>query len=258
MSILGTAFLDLSLSIDRPLGFLAVRLEDVDSSGRSARVSYGILNLAHREGHDRVTPAVPGETMRVSVKLCDTAYVFAPGHRIRVAISTAYWPTVWPSPEAVTLSLQTAGCTLRLPVATAAEAGAIHFPDAEAPPPVARAVVEPPENRRELRRDYITGEEEMEVVVDDGLLRIESHGLAVGRRCVERYAIHPDDPLSARCEADWTMRVERGDWKTRTETRATMWASKESFHIRVGVQAFLNGDLVFSREDEQSIPRNGI
>ena len=258
LSILGTTVLDLSLSIDRPLGFLAVRLEDVDPSGRSARISYGLLNIAHREGHDRVTPAVPGEMMRVRVKLCDTAYVFAPGHRIRVAVSTAYWPTVWPSPEAVTLSIETAGCALRLPVASAGEAGAIHFTEAEAPAPVARAVVEPPENRRELRRNYITGEEIMEVVVDDGLLRIETHGLAVGRRCVERYVIHPDDPLSALCEADWTMRVERGDWKTRTETRATMRADKDSFHIRVGVQAFLNGSLVFSREDEQSIPRDGI
>lgn len=258
IAILGTPFLDLCLSIDRPLGFVAVRLEDVDPTGRSARVSYGILNLAHREGHERVVPAVPGETMHVSVKLCDTAYEFAAGHRIRIAVSTAYWPTVWPSPGPVTLSLETLGSALRLPVRSAGLAPAIRFPEAEAPAPDARTAVQMPENRRELRRDYISGEETMDVVVDDGLLRIDSHGLEVGRRCVERYAIRPDDPLSARCEAEWTMRVQRGDWKTRTETRATMRADAERFIINVGVVAYLNGGAVFSREEERSIPRNGI
>jgi len=41
---------------------------------------------------------------------------FPPGHRIRVAISTAYSPLVWPAPEPVTLGVYASVSVLELPV----------------------------------------------------------------------------------------------------------------------------------------------
>src|SRR5205085_9435254 len=37
-------------------------------------------------------------------------------HRLRVAISSCYWPMVWPSPEAVTLTIDPEESHLELPV----------------------------------------------------------------------------------------------------------------------------------------------
>ena len=51
-----------------------------------------------------------------AVQLNDIAYAFQAGHRIRLALSTSYWPTVWPSPEPVTLRLWTGASTIELPV----------------------------------------------------------------------------------------------------------------------------------------------
>ena len=258
VEILGTPVLEITVAVDKPLGLLAVRLNDIDSSGRSARVSYGLLNLTHRDGHEVIMPAKPGEPIKLRIKLCDTAYSFARGHRIRIAISTAYWPTVWPSPEQCSLTLFTGSSALHLPVPTGISQKPVSFLAPEGPAPVKRELLKAGEMRRSLHRDYITGQEFMEVVVDDGMQRIETHGLEVGRRCVERYFIHPDDPLSARIEADWTMNLGRGDWRIRTETRSVMTSSKEAFLLEAHLVAYVGNEEVFSRTFRSSVPRDGI
>ena len=50
-------------------------------------------------------PVAPGEAMDIAVRLDDIAYQVPAGHRLRVAVSSTYWPLVWPSPRAVVLTL---------------------------------------------------------------------------------------------------------------------------------------------------------
>ena len=49
LEILGAPVVMLDIACDKPLANLAVRLCDVHDDGASLRVSYGILNLAHRD-----------------------------------------------------------------------------------------------------------------------------------------------------------------------------------------------------------------
>src|SRR3546814_13605993 len=65
---------------------------DVAPDGSSKRVTYAILNLNHRDGREPPKPLTPGERFKITVPLIETGYSFLPGHRIRVAISTTYWP----------------------------------------------------------------------------------------------------------------------------------------------------------------------
>src|SRR4029077_9820323 len=53
IEILGAARVTLDVAADRPMANLVVRLCDVHPSGESLRVSYGVLNLTHRERHGR-------------------------------------------------------------------------------------------------------------------------------------------------------------------------------------------------------------
>ena len=46
-----------------------VRLCDVRPDKASLRVSYGILNLAHRDGHETPAPLVPGRRYQVRILL---------------------------------------------------------------------------------------------------------------------------------------------------------------------------------------------
>jgi hypothetical protein len=102
---LGSPVVELLLSADKPLGQIAVRLCDVAPDGASQRVSYGVLNLAHRNGSAAPESLVPGEPVRVVLPLKVLGHRFAAGHRIRFAVSTAYWPILWPAPYAATITL---------------------------------------------------------------------------------------------------------------------------------------------------------
>src|SRR5205814_199440 len=58
----------------------------------------------------------PGRRYRLRVALNHIAQAFAAGSRLRLAVSTAYWPVVWPSAQAVALTLFTGASGLELPV----------------------------------------------------------------------------------------------------------------------------------------------
>ena len=82
---------------------IAARLEDVAPDGSSTLVTYGLLNLTHRDGHEHPQALVPGRMYRVEIALNDIAQAFPAGHRIRLALATSHWPIAWPSPEMATL-----------------------------------------------------------------------------------------------------------------------------------------------------------
>jgi putative CocE/NonD family hydrolase len=114
--ILGAPAVTLDLAVDKPVAFLYVRLNEVETDGVSKRVTYGVLNLTHRNGHEFPEPLEPGKRYCIHLPLQDCAHSFRAGTRIRVAVSTTYWPTIRPSPEAVTLTVHAGNSELELPV----------------------------------------------------------------------------------------------------------------------------------------------
>ena len=62
--ILGAPVVSLMVSSDKPQANVAVRLCDVSPDGQSARVSFGVLNLSHRDSHEHPQSLVPGRSER--------------------------------------------------------------------------------------------------------------------------------------------------------------------------------------------------
>ena len=63
VEILGAAIVTLDVASDRPIANLVVRLCDVHPSGELLRVSYGVLNLTHRDGHEKPALLVIGAAL---------------------------------------------------------------------------------------------------------------------------------------------------------------------------------------------------
>jgi putative CocE/NonD family hydrolase len=144
IEILGRPKLRLKLAIDKPLGNIAVRLNDIHPSGEVSRVSWGVLNLAHRNGNESPEPMVPGRTVAIEIELNECGYRFMRGHKMRVAISTAYWPMIMPPPERVTATINLGqDAFIELPV----RAGVDVY---EMPEPNAPAGTEPALDRTQL------------------------------------------------------------------------------------------------------------
>jgi uncharacterized protein len=55
-----------------------------------------VLNLTHPEGHDQPAPLAIGERCQGRTQFNDAGSVFPPGHKVRLAISTTYWPMICP------------------------------------------------------------------------------------------------------------------------------------------------------------------
>ncbi|MBS7537502.1 CocE/NonD family hydrolase [Ancylobacter lacus] len=259
LAVIGQPVLHLELAADRPRAMVAVRLNDVAPDGSSARVSYGLINLNHSAGHDRFAALVPGQCYCVAVPLCDIAHRFKAGHRLRVAVSTSYWPTAWPAPEAATLSLFAGASRLALPVWHPG-AQSRRLPDMDPPvlpPAEPRTTLREGRFRRELASDLVSGIRRMQVHLDYGEERIEPSGMVIGRINDETYEVVAGDPLSARIATGWTMTMARGDWSVRTESLAHMSGDADSFRITARLDLFEGEVLARTRTWDVTIPREG-
>ncbi len=254
MQVLGQAMLRLRLSSDKPLGFIAVRMNDVAPDGSSVRIAHGMLNLCHRDSMEDPVPMVPGEEIGVSISLDLSAYRLAVGHRLRIALSNSYWPFLWPSPEAGRLTVTGGG--LSVPVLTG-EAG-IWTPPAPQTARPANRRREGDASIRRIERDLIAGT--VALLVEDDLGRVENldTGLVNIEKMTERWEIRPEDPLSARHHTIWHQGLSRGDWQvsTRAETLMTATATHLVMHARL--TAWEGEVQVFDREWNEEVPRRFV
>lgn len=257
--ILGTPAARLTFSVDRPTAFVCVRLCDVAPNGASTRVTYGIFNLTHVNGADKPIRLVPGKRYTLRVPLIDTAYSFVKGHRIRVAVSTTYWPLIWPSPQPVTLTLLTGKSAFELPVRPPRKEDKTppKFKPVEAAEPFRKTALSQGFRKRTVHTDMGTGETVVEVNDDSGRNRYDDIDLEAQARSTERYSVREDDPLAATAEVTWTWTFERKDWRIRTESRTHMSCTKRNFILHASLAAYEDDDKVFERSFEEVIPRNG-
>lgn len=92
LEISGWPHLELFASSDCDDTEWHVKLTDVDESGRSLKVCQGCLRASNRESLEHPAPLRPGEVVRFDVELWPVHYVFQPGHRVRVTITSSDFP----------------------------------------------------------------------------------------------------------------------------------------------------------------------
>jgi hypothetical protein len=96
----------LRASSSAPLADWFVRLSDVAPDGTVTLVSGAGLNGAQREPASDPKDLAPNQTYPLDIEMHLASWTFAKGHKIRLAVSNALWPMVWPTPYAMTTSLQ--------------------------------------------------------------------------------------------------------------------------------------------------------
>jgi putative CocE/NonD family hydrolase len=256
LELFGTPEVVLDLATDRRQANIAVRLSDVAPDGAATRITYGILNLSHRDGHARPKPMAPGRRTRVRLRLNDLAQAIPKGHRLRLSISAAYWPIVWPAPEPVTLTLFAgSGAALLLPVRSPQRRDRSLRPFAEPVTAPEKDVVDIEGGSRlnEVRRELATGRE-AEITRRGGGARLP-HGVTASVEGTYHLEILPEDPNSAVYEAAWTTRQEKGRWKVRTETRTRLTSDPGFFHLDAEMAAFSGGRKISHRRWRKRIRR---
>lgn len=257
LEILGAPEVALELSVNRPVAMIAVRLCDVAPDGRSTRVTYGLLNLTHRDSHAAPTPLTPGRRYRVSVTLNDIAQAFPAGHRLRLSLSTSYWPLAWPSPEPVRLTVFDRPSALHLPVRPPRpeDERLADFGEAQGAPIPASTQVEQGENAWYVTRDLEHDRATLEVIDDAGVVYLEEPDITVRTRAVERYSSYGQDFTSLRGETHWDCERRRGDWHVRTVTHTVLTANAQTFQVHATLTAYEGEHEVYRRAWDCTIPR---
>jgi putative CocE/NonD family hydrolase len=254
--MVGDPALVLTFMVDRPVAQVAARLMDVAPDGAATRVSYGLLNLTHRNGHEHPEKLEPGQTYTVTVPMKHVAQTFRAGHRIRLGLSTSYFPIAWPAPEPVTLTVLTDDCRLELPLCDAVPVPVDTFGPARAAAPLTLDVERAPSASWLVSEDTDTGRLVIDVVDDEGAATIRRQGFFHAAKGTERYTILPDDPTSAEGEVTWVHEMRRENWTVRTVTWTRLTSDTSDYQIEARLQAFVNDTCIRDLDWNVSIPRD--
>lgn len=257
LEIVGRPRLKLAVRVDQPVAQVVARLCDVAPNGASQRITYRPFNLTHHDSHETPKALVPGELYDVEFELNACAHRLAPGHRLRLALSTSYWPIVWPAPKPFEITLEIEGCQLVIPercVEFEPEPANPGSPDSF---PMLNADVLREPSSTVQRSTNNKGHTTLDTFDDFGMVRDPYHGLISGSDVTMHYAIHPEDPASATFSSKWNFRFKRDDWEVWIETRSRMSCDESNFYLHRELRATEGPDdtEVLTKEWSRTVPR---
>jgi hypothetical protein len=257
IELLGTVEVALEVAVDQPLALVAARLCDVAPDGASTLITWGMLNLTHRDRHESPQPLETGRRYSVRIPLNVIGQAVPAGHRMRLALSPTYWPSAWPSPVQVTLSVFADGEShVALPV---------HDPAAEtltAPQfgqPEMAAPVELFGERALRSRLFEPGATDVCQIITDEEVReqlLAPTGTRDTEVNIDTWSISAGTPLSAGVRCERTFELEREGWSVRVHAVSEMTCDETSFHVSDSLEAYEGGEPVFGRTSEIAIPRD--
>lgn len=258
LEILGNPRLIVRLASDQPTAHLAVRINEVLQGGASWNVSYGVLNLTHRDGHERPEPLIRGKKYDIRLSCYFVAHRFKKGSRIRVALTESLWPMVWPSPRPVTLTITAGQSYLLLPVRSPEAV------ESAIPIPVIHGAVE----RRDRADPRILATRVVRTGPDaDGRVSVRKDlpqpaqtvpgvGTIVSGGSVWTRSIREGDPNSSLWTVEWVRQLQRGDWNTKIRSTVELTSTVDEFRLKESIAAWEGSTTVFERAWDTRIKRD--
>ncbi len=261
MTIVGAPKVSLTVTADAPLAMLAARLCDVRPDGSVARITWGVVNLTHPEDHSVVRELEPDVPTRAEITLNDIAYTVPEGHVLRLALSSSYWPLVWPSPTPVGITLELAESNLTIPAIAEPQPLATPFSPALAAsgPSITQLGADSIFTRRlETIDGRLVRTVDGTGATGGGLTRFDDIDLTVGYEAHRRYEIGLDDPTSARVSYTHRISFDRDDWTVTIDSDTMLSSTATNFEHEAAVVAKLGHEVVFERRWSRHSPRRGL
>lgn len=252
VDLLGRSVLCAPVTTDRPQANLIARLVDVHPDGHAHLVALGVWNLSHRQSDESPEPMVPGQATDVELLLDAAGYRFRAGHRIRLSVSTHYFPMVLPPPEPVVVCLALGGATLTLP--TPRDLVDIDLPEPPEGLLPTFPVRVPGGSTHTVERDgdrvthHRTG--------DTGELEHPGNGMVWRERYESTATIADADPGSFDTMESLTVMRRRDGVETVAVTHGRLRATPTMWRVETSIVATEDGVEVFRREWADDIPRD--
>lgn len=260
--ILGYPTVDIKLSSDKEKAMLYASIMDIAPDGSATRVSYGVMNLTHLEGHDKVVLLEPGKDVNARVTLDCCAHRFPKGHRIRLSLATTFWPMFWNMPEDATLDLDLTNAKLNLPIFTGKDCQGPNMEPQSAPDTPA-TFLEEGRVDRSIHYDIVTDTwtcitNGVGGVFGEGVYRFDDIDVTVEHNLKRELILSNKDPLSAQYTIYQEMKIGREGWWIEADIVTKQTGDLENFYLETDMDVTENGKEVFNKRWDEKVERNGL
>jgi hypothetical protein len=186
----------------------------------------------------------------VTVQLDATSWIFERGHRIRLDLAGADWPSTWAPPQAGTLTVDRSASALVLPVL-------------DAPHPDRRPSFVPGTERAEMPDPIPTWRIERDVLARESRVHIDQstdHDVETGAHVVAWYdgetGVSVTDPSRAWSSGEVTYHLTWPEVDARARAVGTLRSDAERWHLELTLEVSDAGEVWAERTWERSFPRH--
>ncbi len=256
--VVGFPRVKLRVSADAPLAHWIARLEDVQPDGTVSLVAGALINGSQRDSRLEPKPLVPGEVYDIAFELHFTTWTFKPGHRVRLAVSNALFPMIWPTPYPMTTKLVVGGefTQLEIPILPPGKRRAPDFklPEPREQRPDARylEVESWPHGFYEQKKDLWTSNFSVEW---KGIKDYEIQGRKYFTYERDYHETNDLNPAESSYQGEAGARIELEDRTLELHTMIDLKSNEKTFHVIFVREIYENGTLVRRREWKEDIPR---
>ena len=251
IEVAGQPRLRLRVASDAPVATLVAKLCDVAPDGTSALVTRSLLNLAHHRSHAEPEALAPGRPYDVELELDCTAWRFAAGHRIRLDLAAADWPTVWPAPRPAGLRLSRPTGRLELMTLAPSTGPAPRFGEPPSLPTLADVTVETP--RQEAVLDQMA--EEIRIRGRIGRELALPWGTTVQEFREMESILGCGEAATASSRGTGGVLLRRADVTVEVRTALRVDATPSALDVRLELDVERDGKDFFHRTWEETIER---
>ncbi len=244
LTILGNPSVDIEVASNKPFGHLVIRLCAIGPDKVSTLISRTAHNLNHSMDHSEHAILKPGVFKKLRINLDACASKVPAGHRLRLALSSSYWPLVWPTPETARLSIRSGSARLTLPLADSAV-----YERAFEQPEYARSLDYEVLQRPEFARssDLQSGRYEVNQHSGTGRIRLPG-GVESSSTSRDSYFLDRAGPLNCKVISRRSAEVSQSAGLSNTEIRSEMSADGIHFFVSTHLSVSFEGESFFTRQ----------
>ncbi|MCH9695294.1 MAG: CocE/NonD family hydrolase [Gammaproteobacteria bacterium] len=262
LEILGRPVAKLNVAADATRANWVVRISDVAPDGQVTLVAGAGFNGTHRNSSRQPEDVIPGEYFSLDIDLHFTSWVFPKDHRIRVAISNARWPMLWPTPLPMVSSIAIGGdngLRMTLPVVPTGEERQPEFQQ-PAPDPVLPGFAT-------LDAGNITGYAAITTIERDADTG-DAFGVATNSGAtqypwgIERFEEEIEhrtsdaDPANTSVVGRYKLTEELEDRTLEFEQTVEFRSDEENFYLAFHRWVLVNGEPFVEKSWDETIPRD--
>ena len=230
LDLAGAPTVAFDISADAEVAQVALRLSAISPTGEISVLSEKIQNLTQRVSRGHPTALESGRRMGVTVKLSDMACRLPKGFKLRVSIATSNFPSAWPAPSKVALTIYAGAAELSLPIRQ--DRGMqklVTFAPALRQPIGAQ-------QKRSFALDAVSGAAKLSV------------GDEVQK---QNFFVKPDDVVSAKQQAEASYALG----KFKTVVQSSLSATAKHWLLTAKLEAFEGKKRVYAKEFKEKIAR---